>query len=66
MWWAGSGGGAEVSEACPDLSSARMIFNVLRGAKFAAEREADWEHHRELLKPEIQVTMTSCRKSADF
>jgi amidase len=45
--------GAEVVEACPDLSEARDTFHVLRALSFASGRGALLDHHRELLKEEV-------------
>ena len=43
------------SGRCPDLSEARMVFNILRGESFAQSRADDWNDpaRRQLLKPEI-------------
>lgn len=56
--WFGSGGGgggaAVVAEACcPDLSDSKMIFNLLRGDRFASDRADDYANHKDLLKPEV-------------
>ena len=45
--------GAEVDETCPDFGDAQEIFHVLRAAKFATEKSALLEHHRDDLNPEI-------------
>lgn len=45
--------GATVEEAAPDLSDAIDIFQVLRAAKFAAERTQLLRDHRDRLKPEV-------------
>ena len=45
--------GADVSEACFDLSDARDMFRTLRAAQFAAGYTALLENHRDQLKPEV-------------
>ncbi|MGD9536119.1 MAG: amidase [Alphaproteobacteria bacterium] len=45
--------GAVVEEAQPDLRDAIEIFQVLRAAKFAAERIELLRNHRDKLKPEV-------------
>ena len=45
--------GAEVVEACPDLSQARDTFHVLRALGFASGRGALLDNHRDLLKEEV-------------
>ncbi|MSO75229.1 MAG: amidase [Alphaproteobacteria bacterium] len=45
--------GAIVEEADPDLHDAVEIFQVLRAAKFAAERAGLLRTHRDRLKPEV-------------
>ncbi len=45
--------GAEVVEACPDLSEARDTFHVLRALGFANGRGALLDNHRDLLKEEV-------------
>ena len=47
------GAGMEVAEACPDLSGALEVFQVLRAALFAADKGPLLETHRDALKPEI-------------
>ncbi len=48
-----AGAGAEVVEACPDLSDAPEIFAVVRAASFAAGLGPEYDAQRELLKPDI-------------
>ena len=48
-----AGAGMEVTEACPDLSGALDVFQVLRAALFAADKGELLETHRDVLKPEI-------------
>ena len=48
-----AGAGMEVAEACPDLSGAIDVFQVLRAALFAADKGEMLETHRDALKPEI-------------
>ena len=48
-----AGAGMEVAEACPDLSGAIDVFQVLRAALFAADKGELLETHRDALKPEI-------------
>jgi len=48
-----SAAGVVVEEATPDLHDAREIFRVLRAAGFAAGLKADYDEHRNLLKPEV-------------
>ena len=48
-----SSAGMEVAEACPDLSGALDVFQVLRAALFAADKGPLLETHRDALKPEI-------------
>jgi amidase len=45
--------GAEVEEACPDLSNALDVFTVLRASRFAAARAPTLAEHRDALKPEV-------------
>jgi amidase len=45
--------GAEVVEACPDLSRATEVFTVLRGQQFVTSRAPLLERHRDRLKPEV-------------
>lgn len=45
--------GAEVLEACPDLSAATDVFTVLRAEAFVASRATLLERHRDRLKPEV-------------
>ena len=47
------GQGADVAEACPDLSDAPETFGVLRAASFAADLGPEYDAHRELLKPDV-------------
>ena len=51
--WFSTAAETELSVACPDLRNSRMIFNVLRGMSFAADRAEDMKHHKDLLKPEV-------------
>ncbi|MBT6118120.1 MAG: amidase, partial [Rhodospirillaceae bacterium] len=48
-----AGLGANVEEASPDLHDAGDTFQVLRAAKFAAERQPLLEAHRDKMKPEV-------------
>ena len=48
-----AGAGMEVAEACPDLSGALDVFQVLRAALFAADKGELLETHRDALKPEV-------------
>ena len=48
-----AGAGIEVADACPDLSGAIDVFQVLRAALFAADKGELLETHRAALKPEI-------------
>ena len=45
--------GAEVEEACPDLSRATEVFTTLRAAGFVTARAPLLERHRDRLKPEV-------------
>ncbi len=45
--------GVIVEEACPDLSDAVPVFQILRAALYAAEMAPRLEAHRQLLKPEV-------------
>jgi amidase len=45
--------GAEVVEACPDLSAAAEAFTTLRAEAFVAGRGPLLERHRDRLKPEV-------------
>jgi amidase len=45
--------GAEVEQACPDLSGAIAVFTVLRASRFAAARAPTLAKHRDALKPEV-------------
>lgn len=45
--------GATVDAACPDMSDAREIFQILRAALFASSRARSFETHRHLYKPEM-------------
>jgi amidase len=45
--------GATVEEASPDLHDAGDTFQVLRAAKFAAERQPLLDKHRDKMKPEV-------------
>ena len=49
-----AGEGVEVEDACPDLADAPAIFGVLRAVSFSAGLGAEYDDHRELLKPDIQ------------
>ena len=48
-----AGAGIAVEEACPDLSGALDVFQVLRAALFAADKGELLDTHRDALKPEI-------------
>ena len=48
-----AGAGVEVADACPDLSGALDVFQVLRAALFSADKGELLETHRDALKPEI-------------
>ena len=48
-----AGAGIEVADACPDLSGALDVFQVLRAALFAADKGELLETQRDALKPEI-------------
>ena len=48
-----AGAGVEVTDACPDLTGAIDVFQVLRAALFAADKGELLETHRDALKPEI-------------
>jgi len=53
-WFSQSSEGATVTDGvCPDLSDARMIFNLLRGESFAETLRDEWATARNLLKPEV-------------
>ncbi|MEK9673449.1 MAG: amidase family protein [Rhodospirillaceae bacterium] len=45
--------GAEVTEACPDLSDARAIFHVLRANQFVGDLGPVIESNRDRVKPEV-------------
>ena len=45
--------GADVEEACPDLSDAREIFHVLRAYQLACDLAPLLEDHRNQMKPEV-------------
>ncbi len=45
--------GAEVEEACPDLSAAVEVFTTLRAEAFVAARALLLERYRDRLKPEV-------------
>ncbi len=45
--------GAQVEDACPDFGDAGDIFQVLRAAKFVAEKRPLLDTHREKLKPDV-------------
>lgn len=48
-----AGAGIEVADACPDLTGALDVFQVLRAALFAADKGELLETQRDALKPEI-------------
>ena len=48
-----AGAGVDVADACPDLSGALDVFQVLRAALFAADKGELLETHRDALKPEV-------------
>jgi amidase len=45
--------GAAVDEAAPDLSGTLETFHIIRGARFAAGRAFEYEHHRDRLKQDV-------------
>ncbi|MDJ0685946.1 MAG: amidase family protein [Alphaproteobacteria bacterium] len=45
--------GAEVAEACPDLSDTPEIFQTLRAAAFVANHRDHLAEHRDRLKPDV-------------
>ncbi len=45
--------GADVEEACPDLSDARAIFHVLRAYQLVSDLAPLLDEHRDVMKPEV-------------